>query len=65
VVRSSERKLVGILADRLMEKEELVIKSLDSKIMRSEITSSASKLGDGQVVLILDVPALIRTAFET
>lgn len=65
VVRSSERKLVGIIADRLLEKEELVIKSLDSKIMRSEITSSASKLGDGQVVLILDVPALIRNAFET
>ncbi|MCP4405361.1 MAG: ABC transporter substrate-binding protein [bacterium] len=63
VVRSSERKLIGILADRLMEKEELVIKSLENKIMRSEITSSASKLGDGKVVLILDVPALIRSAF--
>lgn len=63
VVRSSERKLVGIVADHLMEKEELVIKSLDNKIMQSEITSSASKLGDGKVVLILDVPALIRGAF--
>ena len=63
VVRSSDRKLVGIIADRLMEKEELVIKSLDNKIMRSDITTSASKLGDGKVVLILDVPALIRRAF--
>jgi two-component system chemotaxis sensor kinase CheA len=63
VVRSSDRKLVGIAADQLMEKEELVIKSLDNKIMRSEITSSASKLGDGKVVLILDVPALIQKAF--
>jgi two-component system, chemotaxis family, sensor kinase CheA len=62
VVSSSERRLVGVIADKLMEKEELVIKSLDSKIMRSEITSSASKLGDGKVVLILDVPALIRRA---
>ncbi len=63
VVRSSERKLVGILADFLLEKEELVIKSLDNKIMKSDIVSSASKLGDGQVVLILDVPALIRKVF--
>jgi len=63
VVRSSERKVVGIVADSLMEKEELVIKSLDQNIMRSEITSSASKLGDGKVVLILDVPALIRSVF--
>ena len=63
VVRSSERKFVGIAADHLMEKEELVIKSLDNNIMRSEITSSASKLGDGKVVLILDVPALVRKAF--
>ncbi len=64
MVRSSERKLVGILADFLLEKEELVIKSLDNKIMKSDIVSSASKLGDGQVVLILDVPALIRKVFS-
>jgi two-component system chemotaxis sensor kinase CheA len=63
VVRSSDHKLVGIIADHLMEKEELVIKSLDNRITKSEITSSASKLGDGKVVLILDVPALIRKAF--
>ena len=63
VVRSSDRKFVGIAADQLLEKEELVIKSLDTKLLRSEITSSASKLGDGKVVLILDVPALIRKAF--
>ncbi|MDY0091160.1 MAG: ABC transporter substrate-binding protein [Candidatus Vecturithrix sp.] len=63
VVHSSDRQLVGILADQLLEKEELVIKSLDNKIMRSEITSSASKLGDGKVVLILDVPALIQSVF--
>ncbi len=63
VVWSPERKLVGLIADELMEKEELVIKSLDNKIMKSTITSSASKLGDGRVVLILDVPQLIQQAF--
>lgn len=63
VVQSSDRRLVGILVDQLLEKEELVIKSLDNKIMRSDITSSASKLGDGKVVLILDVPALIQRVF--
>ena len=63
VVQSSDRKLVGILVDRLLEKEELVIKSLDHKILWSDITSSASKLGDGKVVLILDVPALIQRVF--
>lgn len=63
VVRSPGRKFVGIIADQLMEKQELVIKSLDNKIMKSTITSSASKLGDGKVVLILDVPELIQQAF--
>ncbi len=63
VVQSPDRKFVGIIADTLMEKEELVIKSLDTKIMKSTITSSASKLGDGRVVLILDIPALIQQAF--
>ncbi len=63
VVHSPDHKFVGIIADYLMEKEELVIKSLDTKIMKSNITSSASKLGDGRVVLILDIPALIQQAF--
>lgn len=63
VVRVARDELVGIVADQLLEKEELVIKSLDNKIVKTDIISSASKLGDGRVILILDVPTLISKAY--
>jgi len=64
VVRAAREELVGIVADQLLEKEELVIKSLDNKIVKTDIVSSASKLGDGRVVLILDIPTLIGKAYS-
>ncbi|MFZ3065529.1 MAG: chemotaxis protein CheA [Nitrospirota bacterium] len=50
-------KRVGILVDKLMGKRELVIKAMDNG---SNIVSGASILGDGSVVLILDVASLIK-----
>lgn len=64
VVRVARDELVGIVTDQPLEKEELVIKSLDTKIVKTDIVSSASKLGDGRVILILDVPALIGKMYN-
>ncbi|HWP49395.1 MAG TPA: ABC transporter substrate-binding protein [Candidatus Limnocylindrales bacterium] len=64
VVRVARDELVGIVTDQPLEKEELVIKSLDTKIVKTDIISSASKLGDGRVILILDVPALISKMYN-
>ena len=64
VVRVARDELVGIVTDQPLEKEELVIKSLDTKIVKTDIVSSASKLGDGRVILILDVPALISKMYN-
>jgi two-component system chemotaxis sensor kinase CheA len=51
---------VGFIVDSLMEQQELVVKSLDEFIGVSNGITGASILGDGKVVLILDVAALIR-----
>ena len=59
VVGSGERKF-GLVVDKLVGEEELVIKPLDETIVASELVSGASILGDGTVVLILNVGEILR-----
>ncbi len=49
----------GLAVDSLMGEEELVIKALEDRLITSPLVSGASILGDGTVVLILNVPAVI------
>ncbi|MBN1162083.1 MAG: chemotaxis protein CheA [Dehalococcoidales bacterium] len=53
---------VGLVVEELLEQQELVVKSLDHFIGESNGITGASILGDGRVVLILDVASLIRGA---
>jgi two-component system, chemotaxis family, sensor kinase CheA len=49
----------GLAVDSLAGEEELVIKALEDRLVTSPLVSGASILGDGTVVLILNVPAVI------
>jgi two-component system, chemotaxis family, sensor kinase CheA len=49
----------GLIVDGLIGEEELVIKSFEDRLVSSELVSGASILGDGTVVLILNVPAVV------
>jgi len=49
----------GLAVDSLMGEEELVIKALEDQLVTSPLVSGASILGDGTVVLILNVPAVV------
>jgi two-component system chemotaxis sensor kinase CheA len=49
----------GLAVDSLMGEEELVIKALEDQLVTSPLVTGASILGDGTVVLILNVPAVI------
>jgi two-component system chemotaxis sensor kinase CheA len=53
-----ERKL-GLIVDALEGEEELVIKALDDHTVATDLVSSASILGDGRVVLIMNLAALL------
>ncbi len=55
---------IGLLIDRLMWQQELVIKAIDDRHLQTEFIAGGSILGSGQVVLILDVQAVIRKAIE-
>jgi two-component system, chemotaxis family, sensor kinase CheA len=57
VIGLGDRKF-GLVVDALMGEEELVIKALDDRLSTSDIVTGASILGDGTVVLILNISAL-------
>lgn len=59
VVSIGERKF-GLIVDRLVGEEELVIKALDDNYVDTEMVSGASILGDGTVVLILNLTAVVE-----
>jgi two-component system chemotaxis sensor kinase CheA len=59
IVVSSGTRRFGIIVDKLLGEEELVIKALEDRLVASEFVSGASILGDGTVVLILNVVSLV------
>jgi len=58
VIGVAEKKF-GLVVDSLVGEEELVIKALPGELLGSDLVSGASILGDGTVVLILNVPAIL------
>jgi len=58
VIDSGERKF-GVVVDELEGEGELVIKALDDQSITTDLVSGASILGDGRVVLILNMVALM------
>jgi two-component system chemotaxis sensor kinase CheA len=59
VITVLERKY-GMVVDALEGEEELVIKALDDQTFSTDLVNGASILGDGKVVLILNLPAVVE-----
>jgi two-component system chemotaxis sensor kinase CheA len=59
VVVSVANRKFGLIVDRLVGEEELVIKALDDHLVATELVSGASILGDGSVVLILNLSVVV------
>jgi two-component system, chemotaxis family, sensor kinase CheA len=59
VVVGAGARRFGLAVDSLMGEEELVIKALEDELVTSPMVSGASILGDGTVVLILNVSAVV------
>lgn len=58
VIGAAEKKF-GLIVDQMVGEEELVIKALPAELVSSDLVSGASILGDGTVVLILNVQAVL------
>ena len=61
VVRVGD-KPTALAVDRLLDQQEVVVKSLGGTIGRARGVAGASILGDGEVALILDVATLLKAA---
>ena len=48
--------------DRILTQREIVVRSMTDPLIRSEGITGATDLGDGRVVLILDLVRLARAA---
>jgi len=59
VISRGDRKF-GLIVDELVGEEELVIKALDDRSITTDLVSGAAILGDGRVVLILNLIALLE-----
>ncbi len=61
VIVVGEKKF-GLVVDALEGEEELVIKALDDQTFSTDLVNGASILGNGHVVLILNLPAVVEHA---
>jgi two-component system chemotaxis sensor kinase CheA len=52
---------VGLVVDRIAGQREIVVKTITDPLVRVDGVSGATELGDGRLVLILDVAAVSRT----
>jgi len=59
VITVGEKKY-GLIVDALEGEEELVIKALDDQTFATDLVNGASILGDGKVVLILNLAAVVE-----
>jgi two-component system, chemotaxis family, sensor kinase CheA len=61
IVVGSGQAAIGLIVDRIAGQREVVVKTITDPLIRVDGVSAATELGDGRVVLILDVAALSRT----
>ncbi len=61
-VVKSEKHYFGLLIEEIINPEEIVVKSLGSLFAGLNLFSGAAIMGDGEAVLILDVPGIAKFA---
>jgi len=64
VVLESEERRFGLIVDRVLDTEEIVVKALSQRLKGIGLYAGATILGDGAVALILDIQALARRSHE-
>jgi two-component system, chemotaxis family, sensor kinase CheA len=62
VVLEADGTRVALLVDGLLGQEQVVIKTLEANYRKVPCVAGATILGEGRVVLILDIASLVRTA---
>ena len=61
VVISDQANTYGLVVDRYLGERELVVRPLDARLGKVQDISAAALMGDGSLVLIVDVSDLVRS----
>jgi two-component system chemotaxis sensor kinase CheA len=64
LVAGSGLSAIGLIVDRVLDQREIVIRPLADPLVQSPGLAGATELGDGRVVLILDVGALTKVKYR-
>ncbi len=64
IIVQDEGNKVALLVDKIVHREEILIKSLGPALQRVNFVAGGSVLADGKVVLVLDVPEIVREGFR-
>lgn len=62
LVVKDRRRRFGLVVDRVLDTEEIVVKPLSSYLKAARCYSGATIMGDGKLALILDVPGIAELA---
>lgn len=65
VIVENNKMRCGLLVDRILDQQQVVIKSMEENFFQIPGIAGATILGDGGVSLILDLPSLLRKSFNT
>lgn len=60
IMVQDEGNRVALVVDKIIRREEILIKSLGPGLRRLKYISGGSIMADGQVVLVLDIPQIIQ-----
>lgn len=61
VVISDQSKVYGVVVDRYLGEQDLVVRPLDPRLGKVANISAAALMGDGQPILIVDTTDLVRS----
>jgi two-component system chemotaxis sensor kinase CheA len=63
IVVSTRGEKIGIIVDKLLGEQEIVINRLNCVFLNVEGIAGAAIMGDGAVIPILDIPVLFRKKY--
>ena len=61
VVTRSGEKLAAVVVDAIVRQQEIVIKSIGARLARTPGIAGATEVGDGEIVLVVDVASLMES----
>ncbi|UCF64161.1 MAG: Hpt domain-containing protein [bacterium] len=64
IIVQDEGKKAGLLVDRIVQREEILIKNIGETLQRVKFIMGGTILADGRVVLVLDVPQIVFTSLR-